>query len=135
MEPFAVTSGAPILSVTDFDQSLDFYTSKLGFRVQSRYDDPPFAILDRGTVKLALAEEGHASEDRPGIEPTALKDPSRPQVMLVLWVDDCPAVYEKLTAEGVEFKTSPVYPPWGGSRCYAVDPDGYLVEIEQLGEG
>ncbi len=135
MEPFTVTSGAPILSVADVGRSLDFYTTKLGFQVQKRFDDPPFAILDRGTVKLALADQGHASDDRPGIEPTALQDPAKPQVMLVLWVDDCPAVYERLTAEGVEFKTPPVYPPWGGSRCYAVDPDGYLVEIEQLGEG
>jgi hypothetical protein len=22
-------------------------------------------------------------------------------------------------------------PPWGGSRFFCVDPDGYLVEIEQ----
>lgn len=135
MEPFIVNSGGAILAVSDVSRSLRFYTDTLGFTVRNRFDDPPFAILSRGTVRLALAEEGHESDDRPGIVPTAIKDRSQPQVMLVLWVEDCPSTYERLVAEGVEFTSPPVYPPWGGSRCYAVDPDGYLVEIEQLGEG
>ena len=25
------------------------------------------------------------------------------------------------------------HPPWGGSRFFCVDPDGYLVEIEEPG--
>jgi hypothetical protein len=31
---------------------------------------------------------------------------------------------------GVEFLTPPKSPPWGGWRCFAHDPDSYLVEIE-----
>lgn len=23
-------------------------------------------------------------------------------------------------------------PPWGGGRCFAVDPDGFLIELEEL---
>ncbi len=135
MASFTVNSGGAILAVSDVERSIEFYTARLGFTVENRFDGPPFAILSRGPVRLALAEEGHEADDRPGIVPTALQDRSKPQVMLVLWVDDCPSTYEALVAEGVEFTTPPVYPPWGGSRCYAIDPDGYLVEIEQLGDG
>ena len=39
--------------------------------------------------------------------------------------------YEQLREEGVEFLAEPFSPPWGGARCFAVDPDGYLVELEE----
>ena len=62
----------------------------------------------------------------------APEDRSRLQVALVLEVDDCRGAYESLSAEGVEFLAEPFSPPWGGARCFAVDPDGYLVELEEL---
>ncbi len=42
------------------------------------------------------------------------------------------AVHRELAAEGVRFLADPYEPPWGGCRFFCVDPDGYLVEIEQL---
>jgi catechol 2,3-dioxygenase-like lactoylglutathione lyase family enzyme len=33
----------------------------------------------------------------------------------------------------VLFFSEPQAPPWGGLRCFARDPDGYLIEIEQPG--
>ena len=32
---------------------------------------------------------------------------------------------------GVPFLAETYRPPWGGGRFFCVDPDGYLVEIEQ----
>jgi catechol 2,3-dioxygenase-like lactoylglutathione lyase family enzyme len=32
---------------------------------------------------------------------------------------------------GVEFLAEPYAPPWGGHRCFAVDPDGNLIELEE----
>jgi catechol 2,3-dioxygenase-like lactoylglutathione lyase family enzyme len=52
-------------------------------------------------------------------------------VVLVLEVVDCMSAYRELRAEGVEFLAEPYSPPWGGHRCFAIDPDGYLVELEQ----
>ena len=37
----------------------------------------------------------------------------------------------RLGAAGVGFLAEPFSPPWGGVRCFAVDPDSYLVELEQ----
>jgi uncharacterized glyoxalase superfamily protein PhnB len=51
--------------------------------------------------------------------------------VLVLEVEDARAVHRELAAEGVRFLADPHEPPWGGCRFFCVDPDGYLVEIEQ----
>jgi len=62
---------------------------------------------------------------------SAPRDPSRANVVLVLEVEDARAVHRELAAEGVQFLAEPFEPPWGGCRFFCVDPDGYLVEIEQ----
>ena len=38
------------------------------------------------------------------------------------------AVYED---PPLRFLAEPYEPPWGGCRFFCVDPDGYLVEIEE----
>ena len=62
---------------------------------------------------------------------TAPDDRSKANVVLVLEVEDTDAVHRELAQEGVQFLSEPYAPPWGGSRFFCVDPDGYLVEIEQ----
>ena len=51
--------------------------------------------------------------------------------MLVLEVTDALAVHAALATEGVELLAPPFSPPWGGCRFFCVDPDGYLVELEE----
>lgn len=120
-----------ILAVADVDQSLAFYRDRLGFAVEAEYDDPPYATLELAGTRLSLAEQGHPAEDRPGVTLVVAEDPSRLPAMIVLEVGDCRGTYERLRREGVEFLAEPYSPPWGGSRCFARDPDGYLVELEQ----
>jgi len=121
-----------ILAVADVDASLAWYRDHLGFEVEATFDDPAYAILTQAGARLSLAEQGHPAEDRPGVEMTAPADRSKLQVALVLEVDDCRGAYEELRGAGVEFLTEPFSPPWGGARVFAVDPDGYLVELEEL---
>ncbi len=132
MAEFELKDVGTVLAVADFAASLEFYTKNLGLEPVMMFDDPPFAILGRGSFRLCLAEEGHPADDVPGVLMQSLPDPQNPPVRLVLWVSDCVATYESLLAEGVSFLGPPTFPPWGGSRCFAVDPDGYQVEIEQL---
>jgi uncharacterized glyoxalase superfamily protein PhnB len=54
-------------------------------------------------------------------------------VVLVLEVDDARDLHARLAAEGVTFLAEPWEAPWGGCRFFVVDPDWYLVELEQLG--
>lgn len=126
------TRAGVILAVKDVDRSLSWYRDKLGFSVDAEFDDPPYAILSLAGTRLSLAEQGHAAEDRPGVMMNAPRDRSVLEAMLVLEVKDCKASYAELKEDGVEFLAEPYSPPWGGSRCFAVDPDGFLVELEEL---
>ena len=119
-----------ILAVADVERSVAFY-ERLGFAVEATYDDPPYATLAQAGARLSLAEQGHAAEDRPGVSLEAPADRSRMNALLVLEVDDCMAAHRELREAGVEFLAEPYSPPWGGHRCFAIDPDGYLVELEQ----
>jgi len=120
-----------ILAVTDFERSLAFYRDLIGFELEEMYDDPPYATLTLVGTRLSLAEQGHPAEDRPGVTMTAPEDPSKANVVLVVEVDDARGVYAELEAKGARFLAEPYEPPWGGCRFFCVDPDGYLVEIEQ----
>ena len=125
------TRAGAILAVSDFEASLAFYRDRLGLEVEATYDDPPYATLVAAGARISLAEQGHPAEDRPGVRMTAPTDPSQANVVLVLEVEDAAMVHRELGAEGVRFLADPYSPPWGGQRFFCVDPDGYLVEIEQ----
>ena len=61
-------------------------------------------------------------------------DPSRLPVVLVLEVDDADAGPRRARRRrATPLLAEPYAPPWGGLRFFVVDPDGYLVEIEQPG--
>jgi catechol 2,3-dioxygenase-like lactoylglutathione lyase family enzyme len=120
-----------ILAVADVDRSVAFYRDRIGFEVEATYDDPPYATLTRAGARLSLAEQGHPADDRPGVAMSAPADPSRLAAILVLEVSDCLAAHEELTAAGVHFLAEPYSPPWGGHRCFALDPDRNLIELEQ----
>ena len=133
MATFPVRRAGCILAVSDVTRSVAFYTESLGFVLDTLYDDPPYATLVRDGMRLSLAEQGHPAPDRPGITMTVPGDVTRLPVVLVLEVDDARALHARLVARGVRFLAEPWEGPWGGCRCFAVDPDGYLVELEQPG--
>ena len=120
-----------ILAVSDVDRSLAFYRDLVGFEVEATYDDPPYATLVLAGTRLSLAEQGHPAEDRPGVTMTTPEDTSKANVVLVVEVEDAGAAYVELETKGARFLAEPYEPPWGGCRFFCIDPDGYLVEIEQ----
>lgn len=133
MTDFRVTRAGAILAVADFAASLRFYRDQLGLEVLATYDDPPYATLIAAGARISLAEQNHPAPDRPGVVMSAPLDRSRADVVLVLEVDDAQAAHQELGNRGVPFLAEIYRPPWGGSRFFCVDPDGYLVEIEEPG--
>jgi catechol 2,3-dioxygenase-like lactoylglutathione lyase family enzyme len=131
MAHLPVTRAGAILAVSEVASSLAFYRDRLGLEVEATYDDPPYATLAAAGARISLAEQGHAADDRPGVWMSVPPDPARANVVLVLEVADARAAYAALAAEGVRFLAEPYEPPWGGCRFFCVDPDGYLVEIEE----
>lgn len=130
MAKFRVTRMGTILAVADVERSIAFYRDHLGFIVDATYDDPPYATLIRNGVRLSVGEQGHPADDRPGVA-MVTPDPTRLPAILVLEVTDAAAVHEAMVAEGVRILAEPFAPPWGGLRFFVVDPDGFLIEIEQ----
>jgi catechol 2,3-dioxygenase-like lactoylglutathione lyase family enzyme len=125
------TRAGAILAVSDVDRSLAFYRDLIGFDVEATYDDPPYATLTLAGTRLSLAEQGHPAEDRPGVTMTTPAEPSKASVVLVVEVTDARAKHAELEGKGARFLAEPFEPPWGGCRFFCLDPDGYLVEIEQ----
>jgi catechol 2,3-dioxygenase-like lactoylglutathione lyase family enzyme len=86
-------------------------------------------MATRAGAILAVADVGRSVEfyrDRIGFEVEALyDDPPYAEV------GDARAEHRRLAETGVRFLAEPHEPPWGGCRFFCVDPDGYLVEIEQ----
>ena len=126
-----VTRAGVILGVADVERSVAFYRDALGFEVEALYDDPPYATLALAGTRLSLAEQGHAAEDRPGVDLEAPADRGKANALLVVEVADAHAEHARLGELGVRFLAEPYEPPWGGCRFFCVDPDGYLVEVEQ----
>jgi len=128
---FPVTRAGAILAVSDFAASLRFYRDQLGLTEVALYDDPPYATLTAAGARISLAEQGHPAPDRPGVAMAAPVEPARANVVLVLEVPDADMARKVLEDRGVSFLADTYRPPWSGSRSFCVDPDGYLVEIEQ----
>ena len=133
MATFPVRRVGCILAVTDVGRSVAFYVQHLGFVLEMLYDDPPYATLRRDGIRLSLAEEGHPAPDRPGIAMAVPADPKSLPVVVVLEVDDARGLYAQLVEDGVPMLAEPWEAPWGGVRFFVLDPDGYLVELEQPG--
>jgi catechol 2,3-dioxygenase-like lactoylglutathione lyase family enzyme len=131
MTGIGVTRAGAIIAVSDFAASLGFYRDKLGLNEEAIYDDPPYATLAAAGARISLAEQGHPAPDRPQVQLSAPADPARASVVLVLEVADAAAARKVLDERGVGFLAETYHPLWGGARFFCVDPDGYLVEIEQ----
>ena len=120
---------ATMLCVADIERSLSFYRDRLGFRLREAVEH--IALIERDGILLYLFLESPPTDDKPGVW---LKPPAEPgdgSVILCFRVDDCRAAHEGLVRSGVEFLTPPMSPPWGGWHCFALDPDGYVIEMEE----
>ncbi len=125
MNPFTGFSHI-YLPVRDVDESIDFYTKNLGFRLLRKYTlaegAAPSAYLELGEVLLELtkarrplpAEEGN-------VEPR-----------IGLAVTDMDAAWADLTSKGVE----PVREPYDartfwGRQAQVKDPNGYGISLRE----
>ena len=107
--------------VDDVQAAVDFYTSQLGFTVNT--SAPAFADVVRGPLRLLLS--GPASSGARAT-PADLAGPGRNRIHLV--VDDLDAEIARLRGAGVAFRSEPVSGP-GGRQILLADPAGNLVEL------
>lgn len=136
------------LTVSDIEQSIRFYTDLLGLElVRRRIADAPYIAEQTGYpgARLAAASLAASGKAGPSLEVVeylehagspADQATNRPgNSHLCFQVDDIRAMYDRLTAAGVRFKTPPVTitsgPNEGGFVAYFYDPDGHTLELFQ----
>lgn len=110
--------------VRDVAQSVDFYVTKLGFKLEKQFI-PAMAIVSHGDLTLWLAGPT-ASASRP-MPDGALPAPGGWN-RLVIKVDDLQAMLEVLREKDVTFRNNVVTGP-GGKQILVEDPSGNLIEL------
>jgi catechol 2,3-dioxygenase-like lactoylglutathione lyase family enzyme len=120
---------ATMIVVDDLTASVRFYRDKLGFDVVEQL--PTIAALSRNAMLLYLFIHSPPTPDKPGVTLANLNTAAATPVVLDFLVSDCREAYRELRELGVEFLEPPQVPPWGGWRCFARDPSGYLIELEE----
>lgn len=110
--------------VEDVRAAIDFYTTHLGFTVNTDVA-PAFADVVRGPLRLLLS--GPASS---GARATPADSGTAGRNRIHLVVDDLDAEIVRLRDGGLAFRSEVVSGP-GGRQILLADPDGNLVELFQ----
>ncbi|MBB3085791.1 VOC family protein [Geodermatophilus sabuli] len=110
--------------VTDVQAAIDFYTSHLGFRLNTSAA-PAFADVVRGPLRLLLS--GPASS---GARATPADAGTAGRNRIHLVVGDLDAEMARLRDQSLTFRSDVVAGP-GGRQVLLADPDGNLIELFQ----
>jgi catechol 2,3-dioxygenase-like lactoylglutathione lyase family enzyme len=108
--------------VDDVQTAVDFYTTQLGFTVNTSAA-PAFADVVRGPLRLLLSGPASSGARSTPEDATA---PGRNRIHLV--VDDLDVEVERLRSGGLSFRSDVVSGP-GGRQILLTDPAGNLIEL------
>lgn len=112
--------------VDDVDAAVAFYTTHLGFTVNTNYS-PAFADVVRGPLRLLLSGPTSSAG-------RTLTDGARPEPggwnRIHLIVEDLDTEVDRLRSAGLSFRNDVVSGP-GGRQILLADPAGNLIELFQ----
>lgn len=113
------------LTVASVKRSIDFYSNKLGLKIELNAE-PAFAMIrvGEGTIGLLAFEEGQ----KDGVVEMTFEQ--KRAIHVEFSTDDLDTLYKELKSQGIEFHQPPHDEPWERSMT-AFDPDGYSVEFAQ----
>jgi len=113
---------SPQFLVTDLDQSIEFYTKKLGFDVDFRYEDFYSGVIRDGhSIHLKLGE--------PSLEERQNRKENE-DLDVVFSVQGIEELCEEFAARSIEF-VQPLRDMAYGKEFYVADPDGYIIGFLQ----
>ena len=119
---FKIKKMSPQLLVADVDRSIEFYTKKLGFDVEFRYEDFYAGIIKDGYSI-------HLKAGKPSIEERESRR-NNEDLDIIFSVDGIEGLYEELSNKSVDFSQSLRDMPYG-KEFYVADPDGYIIAFLQ----
>jgi catechol 2,3-dioxygenase-like lactoylglutathione lyase family enzyme len=104
----------PILNVSDFGASMEYYTEKLGFRKLWDWGEPPdFGCVKRDDIEIFFCQGGQGQHG----------------TWMSIFVDDADALYEEVRAKGAKIVMPPTDEPWGMREFHVEDPDGHTFRF------
>ncbi len=120
---------APMLPVSDMDKSIEFYKKYFEFEVV-QYVEGSVARIKLNNFELYFTPKPNPAISKAVTCLEYFNSAGKAAVSFVFDVDDCQSVYDQLVEKGLTFERPPAVPPFGGKRCFALDPGGYLIEIK-----
>ena len=124
-ETLRLRSIEPILTVTDIERSVRFYTEVLGFVVDEKFNSESGTLqgvmLKAGVCRLGLSQDDWAKG----------RDRQR-GVGVRVWcttAQDIDAFARRVKADGYKLTQEPADQPWGGRSFALDDPDGFHLTI------
>lgn len=124
------------LIVADFDGCFRFYRDILGLRVTWGEEADSSAS---GYASFEIPGGSLSINDQSIVAPVVgfqTREPGetvKDRAALIFEVESVDAEVERLRASGVAFETEPTtYPGWGIRAAHLRDPDGNLIEINEL---
>jgi catechol 2,3-dioxygenase-like lactoylglutathione lyase family enzyme len=109
---------SPQFLVPNIEASIEFYTQKLGFEVEFRYEDFYAGIIKDGYSI-------HLKSGKPSIEERKSKRENI-DLDIVFSVEGVQDLYEEFSNESVEI-IQPLRDRPYGREFYIADPDGYIL--------
>jgi Uncharacterized protein conserved in bacteria len=108
---------SPQLLVTDLHKSITFYTEKLGFELEFRYEDFYAGIIKDGCSI-------HLKSGKPSPEERNNKRKNN-DLDLVLSVENVEGLYDQFVRKSIDIVQPLCDRPYG-KEFYIADPDGYI---------
>jgi catechol 2,3-dioxygenase-like lactoylglutathione lyase family enzyme len=112
--------------VSDVAKAVAFYTTHLGFSVESDYA-PAFGSVQRGNLRLLLAGP-QSSAGRPMPDGAVPGPGGWNRIHLI--VPDLAKEVARLKSEGCSFRNEMITGP-GGAQILLLDPSGNVIELFQ----
>lgn len=109
---------SPQLLVADIDASIDFYTKKIGFELEFRYEDFYAGVSkDKYSIHLKLGSPSAAER---------LLKLNNDDLDIVFSIENVEALYDIFLDKSI-FITQPLCERPYGKEFYVADPDGYIL--------
>lgn len=121
-QKFSINKMSPVLLVADMEASSAFYTERLGFRVDFRYEDFYAGISLEG-CSIHLKKRWSRPPDRG-------RDQEDPTILFS--VSGIESIYAQVAANAVQVTQTLREMPYG-KEFYIADPDGYVLAfVEEI---
>ncbi len=126
MKPIELPIGLePVLPVNNLKETLDFYSEKLGFRVDWTWGDP----LDHAGISIGNENDEH---NHAHLQLSQVDGEIKPFGWLYFHVyENIDHLYKTYKANGVEFVSDLQDMPWGMREFNIRDINGYLLRFGQ----